>query len=70
MKLSELILELVEAKIELENAEEDNRVAREKFLDNGGYSWGYYGQSYYDRISECRSKVEELSDKIDNYFEK
>lgn len=70
MKLSELILELVEAKFELENAEEENSEAWTKYEKTGGRSWGYYGQSYYDAISECRSRVEELSDKIDNYFEK
>ena len=70
MKLSELILKLVEAKIELENAEIENSKAWEEYEKTGGRSWGYFGQSYYDRISECKSKVEELSDKIDNYFEK
>lgn len=66
-KLSDLIEELTEAKMALSEKERENDIAREKYLDGGGYSWGYYGQSYYDAVSEARSRVEEVKEKIDRF---
>ena len=34
--------------------------------DDPGYDWGYYGQTYFDRIAKCE---EGLADALDAYAE-
>lgn len=65
-KLSDLIEELFEAKADLRDREEENEKAWSAYQDTGGRSWGYYGQSYYDAISEAKSRVEDIKEKIDS----
>lgn len=66
-KLSDLIIELSEAVVILKEKQKENDEAREKFLDGGGTSWGYFGAPYYDAISEAEDKVNSIKEKIDNY---
>jgi hypothetical protein len=64
--LSDLIEELVEAKEVYLSRKKEEESAREKYLEGGGYSWGYYGSEYFDRTAEAKSKVDEIKGKIAN----
>ncbi len=67
MKLSDLLEQLIQASKVLGQAEETEERAKQDYIGGGGYSWGYYGQRYWDDIYEARSKVETIKEKIDNF---
>ena len=57
---------LVEALQDVIEAEHEEREARDRYTEGGGYSWGYHGQSYI----EAREKAAEAFGKrLDEYID-
>lgn len=67
MKLSELIIELTQAQARLIEAETENDEARQSYINNGGMSWGYAGQSYYNKIHQVKAKIDDIAKEIDEF---
>ena len=70
MSISELILELVGASIKVGQRKAEQEEAREKFLEKGGVSWGYYGAEHFDRTAEAEDKVKRISEVLEEKLKK
>jgi hypothetical protein len=57
---------LVEAFGNLATTQAEEREARDRYIDGGGYSWGYHGQAYFEAIDKA---AEELSTRLDEYID-
>jgi len=44
---------LIEALTAYVDAKKDHDQARNRHAENGGYSWGHYGQSEIERVERC-----------------
>lgn len=64
-KLSDLIEELLEAQSERRDADRAEEEASREYQDQGGVSWGYAGQRYFDAQEKAEVRVAEIKRKID-----
>lgn len=58
---------LVQAIENVMDAAREHDAARDEYTENGGYSWGYYGQRFIQRKEEAAL---ELKNRLDAYIVK
>jgi len=45
-------------------AQQEHDNARDEYIESGGYSWGYYGRDYVNRIESCAKEFGARLNKI------
>lgn len=57
---------LIEALMDAVKARTEHDTAREEFVARGGYSWGYHGRHYVQRMEESANA---FGERLDAYIE-